>query len=61
MKVRIIRSSLRKDPLLFVMIVGAFIAVLNQTIINVALPELMIGKILSEIKKDRHVVEINLL
>lgn len=35
-------SSIKKGPLLFVMIVGAFIAVLNQTIMSVALPELMI-------------------
>jgi EmrB/QacA subfamily drug resistance transporter len=35
-------SSIKKGPLLFVMIVGAFIAVLNQTIMSVALPELMV-------------------
>lgn len=35
-------SSIKKGPLLFVMILGAFIAVLNQTIMSVALPELMI-------------------
>ncbi|MWC30719.1 DHA2 family efflux MFS transporter permease subunit [Paenibacillus sp. MMS18-CY102] len=33
--------SIKKGPLLFVMILGAFIAVLNQTIMSVALPELM--------------------
>ncbi len=35
-------SSIKKGPLLFVMILGAFIAVLNQTIMGVALPELMV-------------------
>ncbi|WP_256761834.1 DHA2 family efflux MFS transporter permease subunit [Cohnella sp. WQ 127256] len=35
-------SSIKKGPLMFVMIVGAFIAVLNQTIMSVALPELMV-------------------
>ncbi|QGQ97312.1 DHA2 family efflux MFS transporter permease subunit [Paenibacillus psychroresistens] len=35
-------STIKKGPLLFVMIVGAFIAVLNQTIMGVAMPELMI-------------------
>lgn len=34
-------SSIKKGPLLFVMILGAFIAVLNQTIMSVALPVLM--------------------
>lgn len=34
-------SSIKKGPLLFVMILGAFIAVLNQTIMTVATPELM--------------------
>jgi EmrB/QacA subfamily drug resistance transporter len=35
-------SSIKKGPLLFVMILGAFIAVLNQTIMSVAMPELMV-------------------
>ncbi|WP_125666757.1 DHA2 family efflux MFS transporter permease subunit [Paenibacillus baekrokdamisoli] len=35
-------SSIKKGPLLFVMILGTFIAVLNQTIMSVATPELMI-------------------
>ncbi|WP_130616328.1 DHA2 family efflux MFS transporter permease subunit [Cohnella abietis] len=35
-------GSIKKGPLLFVMILGAFIAVLNQTIMSVALPELMV-------------------
>ncbi|MFC5648579.1 DHA2 family efflux MFS transporter permease subunit [Paenibacillus solisilvae] len=35
-------SSIKKGPLMFVMILGAFIAVLNQTIMSVAMPELMI-------------------
>ncbi|MFC5468254.1 DHA2 family efflux MFS transporter permease subunit [Cohnella suwonensis] len=35
-------SSIKKGPLLFVMILGAFLAVLNQTIMSVATPELMI-------------------
>lgn len=34
-------SSIKRGPLLFVMILGAFIAVLNQTIMSVALPVLM--------------------
>ncbi|MCD1260389.1 DHA2 family efflux MFS transporter permease subunit [Paenibacillus athensensis] len=34
-------DSIKRGPLLFVMILGAFIAVLNQTIMSVALPELM--------------------
>lgn len=34
-------SSIKKGPLMFVMILGAFIAVLNQTIMGVATPELM--------------------
>ncbi|QHT62459.1 DHA2 family efflux MFS transporter permease subunit [Paenibacillus lycopersici] len=35
-------NAIKKGPLLFVMILGAFIAVLNQTIMSVALPELMV-------------------
>ncbi|WP_239615541.1 DHA2 family efflux MFS transporter permease subunit [Cohnella mopanensis] len=35
-------STIKKGPLLFVMILGAFIAVLNQTIMSVAMPELMV-------------------
>lgn len=35
-------STIKKGPLLFVMILGAFIAILNQTIMSVALPELMV-------------------
>ncbi|MGG4146075.1 DHA2 family efflux MFS transporter permease subunit [Paenibacillus algorifonticola] len=35
-------SSIKKGPLLFVLIVGAFVAVLNQTIMSVALPHLMV-------------------
>jgi len=35
-------SSVKKGPLLFVMIIGAFLATLNQTIMSVATPELMI-------------------
>ncbi|AZN42735.1 DHA2 family efflux MFS transporter permease subunit [Paenibacillus albus] len=35
-------NDIKKGPLLFVMILGAFIAILNQTIMSVALPELMI-------------------
>ncbi|MRN53899.1 DHA2 family efflux MFS transporter permease subunit [Paenibacillus monticola] len=35
-------SSIKKGPLLFVMILGAFIAVLNQTIMSVATPGLMV-------------------
>lgn len=33
--------SVKRGPLLFVMILGAFITVLNQTLMSVALPELM--------------------
>lgn len=35
-------SSIKKGPILFVMILGAFIATLNQTIMSVAGPELMV-------------------
>lgn len=35
-------SSIKKGPLLFIMILGAFIAVLNQTIMSVAIPKLII-------------------
>ncbi|AIQ73632.1 MFS transporter [Paenibacillus odorifer] len=34
-------STLRKGPILFVMIFGAFLATLNQTVMGVAMPELM--------------------
>ncbi|MBB3112521.1 EmrB/QacA subfamily drug resistance transporter [Paenibacillus phyllosphaerae] len=34
-------SSLKKGPILFVMILGAFLATLNQTVMSVATPELM--------------------
>jgi EmrB/QacA subfamily drug resistance transporter len=34
-------NNIRKGPLLFIMILGAFIAVLNQTIMSVAIPELI--------------------
>ncbi|RAU93317.1 DHA2 family efflux MFS transporter permease subunit [Paenibacillus sp. YN15] len=33
--------SIKKGPILFIMILGAFIAILNQTIMTVALPELI--------------------
>ncbi|QMV44067.1 DHA2 family efflux MFS transporter permease subunit [Cohnella cholangitidis] len=35
-------STLKKGPILFIMILGAFIATLNQTIMSVAGPELMV-------------------
>ena len=35
-------SSIKKGPILFIMILGAFLATLNQTIMSVAVPELMI-------------------
>lgn len=35
-------SSVRKGPIVFIMILGAFLATLNQTIMSVVLPELMI-------------------
>lgn len=35
-------SAIKKGPILFVMILGAFLATLNQTIMSVATPELMV-------------------
>lgn len=35
-------SSIKKGPILFIMILGAFLATLNQTLMSVAVPELMI-------------------
>ncbi|MBB6669433.1 DHA2 family efflux MFS transporter permease subunit [Cohnella nanjingensis] len=35
-------SSIKKGPILFIMILGAFLATLNQTVMTVAVPELMI-------------------
>ncbi|MDQ8734581.1 DHA2 family efflux MFS transporter permease subunit [Paenibacillus sp. LHD-38] len=35
-------SSVKKGPILFIMILGAFLATLNQTVMSVAVPELMI-------------------
>lgn len=35
------KDGVRKGPILFVMILGAFLATLNQTIMSVAVPELM--------------------
>ncbi|MDQ0171587.1 EmrB/QacA subfamily drug resistance transporter [Paenibacillus tundrae] len=35
------KDSVRKGPILFVMILGAFLATLNQTVMSVAVPELM--------------------
>ncbi len=35
-------SSFKKGPILFIMILGAFLATLNQTIMSVATPELMV-------------------
>ncbi len=35
-------QTIKKGPLLFIMILGAFIAVLNQTIMSVPIPKLMI-------------------
>ncbi|KEO81415.1 MFS transporter [Tumebacillus flagellatus] len=37
-----VTSSIKKGPLLFIMILGAFIATLNQTVMSVAIPELMV-------------------
>jgi EmrB/QacA subfamily drug resistance transporter len=34
-------ANIKKGPLIFVMILGAFISILNQTIMSVALPEMM--------------------
>lgn len=36
-----VSSSVKKGPILFIMILGAFLATLNQTIMSVATPELM--------------------
>src|SRR6478752_6412679 len=36
-----INPSLKKGPIMFVMIIGAFLATFNQTIMSVAIPELM--------------------
>jgi EmrB/QacA subfamily drug resistance transporter len=41
-KTEIKDSSIKKGPILFVMILGAFLATLNQTIMSVATPELML-------------------
>jgi EmrB/QacA subfamily drug resistance transporter len=35
-------NSIKKGPILFIMILGAFLATLNQTVMSVAVPELMI-------------------
>lgn len=35
-------SSIKKGPILFIMILGAFLATLNQTLMSVAVPELMV-------------------
>lgn len=37
-----VSNSIKRGPILFVMILGAFLATLNQTIMSVATPELMI-------------------
>ncbi|MGW6234439.1 DHA2 family efflux MFS transporter permease subunit [Peribacillus butanolivorans] len=36
-----IKNSIRKGPIMFVLIIGAFLATFNQTIMSVAIPELM--------------------
>ncbi|CAH1194585.1 Multidrug export protein EmrB [Paenibacillus auburnensis] len=36
-------TNIKKGPLLFIMILGAFITVLNQTIMSVAIPELILS------------------
>ncbi len=36
-----VQSSIKKGPILFVMILGAFLATLNQTVMTVAIPELI--------------------
>lgn len=40
-KTEAISSSVKKGPILFIMILGAFLATLNQTVMSVATPELM--------------------
>lgn len=41
-QMKAISDSVKKGPILFVMIIGAFLATLNQTIMSVATPELMV-------------------
>ncbi|MBT2671236.1 DHA2 family efflux MFS transporter permease subunit [Streptomyces sp. ISL-14] len=36
-----IKNSIKKGPIMFVLIIGAFLATFNQTIMSVAIPELM--------------------
>ncbi|KAA1177535.1 DHA2 family efflux MFS transporter permease subunit [Paenibacillus sp. B2(2019)] len=40
-KTEVTSSSVKKGPILFIMILGAFLATLNQTVMSVAVPELM--------------------
>src|SRR5690554_5352 len=35
-------SEVKKFPIIFVMVMGAFVAILNQTLMNVALPVMMV-------------------
>ena len=39
---KIVTNSIKKGPIMFIMILGAFIATLNQTLMSVATPELMV-------------------
>ncbi|MGG3468443.1 DHA2 family efflux MFS transporter permease subunit [Neobacillus pocheonensis] len=39
---KIVTNSIKKGPIMFIMILGAFIATLNQTVMSVATPELMV-------------------
>ena len=37
-----VTNSIKRGPIMFIMILGAFIATLNQTLMSVATPELMV-------------------
>lgn len=39
---KIVTNSIKKGPIMFIMILGAFLATLNQTLMSVATPELMV-------------------
>ncbi|MEH7085378.1 DHA2 family efflux MFS transporter permease subunit [Neobacillus drentensis] len=40
--VKTVTNSIKKGPIMFIMILGAFLATLNQTLMSVATPELMV-------------------
>jgi len=39
---KIVSDSIKKGPIMFIMVLGAFLATLNQTLMSVATPELMV-------------------